>query len=82
MSILVNKNTRLIVQGITGNEGLFHTQQMLAYGTTVVAGVTPGKGGEWVLNDKVPVFDSVRMAVQAIDAVDERGKFLQSILRY
>ncbi|HBG74528.1 MAG: succinate--CoA ligase subunit alpha [Chloroflexi bacterium GWB2_49_20] len=68
MSILVNKNTRLIVQGITGNEGLFHTQQMLAYGTTVVAGVTPGKGGEWVLNDKVPVFDSVRMAVQATEA--------------
>jgi succinyl-CoA synthetase alpha subunit len=68
MSILVNKNTRLLVQGITGNEGLFHTQQMLAYGTTVVAGVTPGKGGEWVLNDKVPVFDSVRMAVQATEA--------------
>jgi succinyl-CoA synthetase alpha subunit len=48
MSILVDKNTRLVVQGITGNEGLFHTQQMLAYGTNVVAGVTPGKGGEWV----------------------------------
>jgi succinyl-CoA synthetase alpha subunit len=68
MSILVNKNTRLLVQGITGNEGLFHTQQMLAFGTNVVAGVTPGKGGEWVLNDKVPVFDSVRMAVQATEA--------------
>ena len=62
MSILVDKNTRLLVQGITGNEGLFHTQQMLEYGTNVVAGVTPGKGGEWVLDGKVPVFDSVRIA--------------------
>lgn len=67
MSILVNKHTRLLVQGITGNEGLFHTSQMLAYGTNVVAGVTPGKGGEWVL-DKIPVFDSVRMAVEATGA--------------
>ncbi len=48
MSILVDKNTRLLVQGITGTEGLFHTQQMLAYGTKVVAGTRPGKGGEWV----------------------------------
>jgi succinyl-CoA synthetase alpha subunit len=62
MSILVDRNTRLLVQGITGNEGLFHTQQMLSYGTKVVAGVTPGKGGEWVLDGKVPVFDSVRIA--------------------
>ena len=67
MSILINKNTRLVVQGITGNEGLFHTTQMLAYGTQVVAGVTPGKGGEWVLN-KVPVFDSVKVAVEATGA--------------
>lgn len=65
MSILVDKNTRLLVQGITGNEGLFHTQHMLAYGTNVVAGVTPGKGGEWVLEGKVPVFDSVRIAHEA-----------------
>ena len=65
MSILVDKNTRLLVQGITGNEGLFHTAQMLAYGTNVVAGVTPGKGGEWVLDGKVPVFDSVRIAQEA-----------------
>jgi succinyl-CoA synthetase alpha subunit len=68
MSILVNKNTRLVVQGITGNEGLFHTQQMLAYGTNVVAGVTPGKGGEWVLDSKVPVLDSVLIAVEATGA--------------
>lgn len=62
MSILVNKHTRLLVQGITGHQGLFHTQQMLAYNTNVVAGVTPGKGGEWVLDGKVPVFDSVKIA--------------------
>lgn len=68
MSILINKHTRLLVQGITGNEGLFHTQQMVAYGTNVVAGVTPGKGGEWVLDGKVPVFDSVKIAVDATGA--------------
>ncbi len=68
MSILVDKNTRLIVQGITGNEGLFHTTQMVAYGTNVVGGVTPGKGGEWVLDGKVPVFDSVKTARDATDA--------------
>jgi len=68
MSILINKDTRLLVQGITGNEGLFHTTQMLGYGTNVVAGVTPGKGGEWVLDGKVPVFDSVKLAVDATGA--------------
>lgn len=68
MSILVNRSTRLLVQGITGNEGLFHTTQMFAYGTQVVAGVTPSKGGEWVLDGKVPVFDSVRLAVDATGA--------------
>jgi succinyl-CoA synthetase alpha subunit len=68
MSILVDKNTRLIVQGITGNEGLFHTTQMAAYGTNVVGGVTPGKGGEWVLDGKIPVFDSVKSAKEATDA--------------
>jgi succinyl-CoA synthetase alpha subunit len=68
MSILIDKNTRLLVQGITGNEGLFHTTQMVAYGTTVVAGTRPGKGGEWVLDGKVPVFDSVHLAVEATGA--------------
>lgn len=68
MSILVNKNTRLLVQGITGQEGLFHTEKMLDYGTRVVAGVTPGKGGEWVLNGKIPVFDSVKIARNATGA--------------
>jgi len=68
MSILVDRNTRLLVQGITGREGLFHTEQMVAYGTQVVAGVTPGKGGEWVLNGKIPVFDSVKIAREATGA--------------
>jgi succinyl-CoA synthetase alpha subunit len=67
MSILINKSTRLLVQGITGNEGLFHTRQMVAYGTNVVAGMTPGKGGEWV-DEKIPVFDSVKLAVEATGA--------------
>lgn len=68
MSVLVNKNTRLLIQGVTGHEGLFHTQQMIQYGTNVVAGVTPGKGGEWVLKGKIPVFDSVKVAVDATGA--------------
>jgi len=67
MSILVNKDTRLLVQGITGSEGLFHTQQMLAYGTNIVGGVTPGKGGEWV-EKKIPVFDSVKRAAEMTEA--------------
>lgn len=61
MSILVDENSRVVVQGITGREGSFHTKQMLAYGTRVVAGVTPGKGGQAF--EDVPVFDSVRQAV-------------------
>jgi len=68
MSILIDKNTRLIVQGITGNEGMFHTRQMFAYGTNIVGGVTPGKGGEWALDGKVPVFDSVKLAAEATGA--------------
>jgi succinyl-CoA synthetase alpha subunit len=68
MSILVDKTTRLLVQGITGHEGLFHTQQMIKYGTDVVAGVSPGHGGEWVLDGKVPVFDSVKLAVDVTAA--------------
>jgi succinyl-CoA synthetase alpha subunit len=68
MTILVDKNTRLLVQGITGREGLFHAAHMLEYGTRIVAGVTPGKGGEWGLDGKVPVFDTVSMAVEATGA--------------
>ena len=66
MSILVDKETRLLVQGITGREGAFHTGRMVAYGTNVVAGVTPGKGGETV--HSVPVFDSVAQAVERTGA--------------
>ena len=66
MSILVNKNTRLIVQGITGRDGGFHTLKMKAYGTNVVAGVSPGKGGQEV--DGIPVFDTVTDAVNATGA--------------
>jgi len=68
MSILINKNTRLLVQGITGHEGLFHTQQMADYNTNVVAGVSLGHGGEWVLGDKIPVFDSVKVAREVTGA--------------
>lgn len=65
MSILINKQTKVVVQGITGREGLFHTQQMLDYGTKIVAGVTPGKGGQFIEHgdDTVPVFNTVKEAV-------------------
>lgn len=66
MAILVDKNTRVVVQGITGREGRFHTRAMLDYGTKVVAGVRPGKGGEWA--EGVPVFDTVKAAKDATDA--------------
>ncbi|MFQ5510567.1 MAG: succinate--CoA ligase subunit alpha [Candidatus Krumholzibacteriia bacterium] len=64
MSILINDNTKLVVQGITGRDGSFHTLQMLEYGTDVVAGVTPGKGGGR-FEDRVPIFDTVKAAVDA-----------------
>ena len=66
MAILVDRNTRVICQGITGQAGAFHTRQMVAYGTKLVGGVTPGKGGSFV--DSVPVFDTVRDAVDKTDA--------------
>jgi succinyl-CoA synthetase alpha subunit len=66
MAILADKNTRLIVQGITGREGSFHTEKMIEYGTNVVGGVTPGKGGAW--EHGKPVFDSVKQAKEATDA--------------
>ncbi len=75
MSILVNRKTKVIVQGITGSEGTFHTGQMLDYGTRVVAGVTPGKGGlfykgseQYPFTKEVPVFNTVREAVEATKA--------------
>lgn len=66
MSILVDKNTRLLVQGITGREGMFHTKNSIEYGTNVVAGVTPGRGGETVLD--VPIFNTVADAVRETGA--------------
>lgn len=66
MAILADKDTRLLVQGITGREGGFHTQQMIEYGTNVVGGVTPGKGGEWVHSK--PVFDTVKKAMDTTGA--------------
>jgi succinyl-CoA synthetase alpha subunit len=66
MSIFIDESTRLVVQGITGRDGSFHTRQMMEYGTEVVAGVTPGKGGQ-TFDDTVPVFDTV------VQAVSERG---------
>jgi succinyl-CoA synthetase alpha subunit len=62
MSILVNKNSKVIVQGITGGEGAFHSQQMIDYGSNIVAGVTPGKGGSFILEQNIPVFNSVEEA--------------------
>jgi len=67
VSILIGRETRLVVQGITGREGAFHAQAMLEYGTTLVAGVTPGKGGQTTLGS-VPVFDTVREAVDRTGA--------------
>ena len=64
MSILVDRNTRLVVQGITGREGEFHTRQMMAYGTNVVAGVTPGRAGQKAIDGQVPIYNSVADAVR------------------
>ena len=68
MSILVNKNSRVLVQGITGSEGIFHTNQMIDYGTNVVAGVTPGKGGTLATEHNIPVYDSVEEGKNAKNA--------------
>ncbi len=68
MSVLVGRDTRLLVQGITGREGEFHARQCQAYGTNVVAGVTPGKGGLRALDDSVPVYDTVAEAVRQTGA--------------
>ena len=68
MSILVNKDSKIVVQGITGSEGQFHAGQMLDYGTNIVAGVTPAKGGQKTLDDRVPIFNSVEEAVEQTGA--------------
>ncbi len=67
MSVFIDRNTKLVVQGITGRDGSFHTKQMIEYGTGVVAGVTPGKGGQR-FEGKVPIFDTVAQAVQETGA--------------
>ncbi len=67
MSILVDSGTRLLVQGITGSQGAFHAQQMIQYGTNVVAGAVPGRGGQWAVGN-TPVFDTVHEAVATTDA--------------
>jgi succinyl-CoA synthetase alpha subunit len=64
MSVLLDKSTRVVVSGVTGSEGTFHSRRNIAYGTNVVAGVTPGKGGQRAVDDKVPVYDTVAEAVQ------------------
>ena len=66
MSVLIDKSTRLIVQGLTGREGTFHAKQAAAYGTTVVGGVTPGKGG--TTHEGWPIFDTVQQAVEKTGA--------------
>ncbi len=66
MAILIDKNTKVICQGFTGKQGTFHSEQALAYGTQLVGGVTPGRGGSAHLN--LPVFDTVEQAVQATGA--------------
>jgi succinyl-CoA synthetase alpha subunit len=68
LSILINKDTRLLVQGITGKEGEFHTRAMMAYGTNVVAGVVPGRGGQKAIDGQVPIFNTVKEAVAATAA--------------
>ena len=68
MSILVGRDTRLVVQGITGREGEFHSRAMLEYGTRIVAGVTPNKGGQQAVDGRVPVFDTVADAVRETGA--------------
>ena len=68
MSILADKTTKLLVQGITGREGEFHARQMLEYGTNLVGGVTPGRGGQKAVDGRVPVFNTVKEAVEATGA--------------
>ena len=68
MSILVNKNSKVVVQGVTGSEGQFHSRQMLDYGTNIVAGVTPGKGGQKTLENTIPIFNLVEEAVKETGA--------------
>ena len=73
MSILIDQDTRLLEQGITGHAGEFHCIRMMAYGTNVVAGVTPGKGGQFACEGEIPVYDTVQEAVAASGANTEHS---------
>lgn len=68
MSLLINQNTKILIQGITGDKGSFYADQMLKGGAQIVVGVSPGKGGDWVLDGKIPVFDTIDAAVEATGA--------------
>ena len=79
MSVLVNKKSKIIVQGFTGSEGSFHSEQMINYGTNIVGGVTPGKGGKIHLGK--PVFNTVQQAINQTDADTSIILFLQDLLQ-
>jgi len=79
MSILINQKSRLLIQSIMNEEGLFYAQQMMDYKSALIAGVSPGKGGEWILDGKIPVFDTVKVAVDATGA-DTSIIFLSAVL--
>ena len=68
MSLYANASSRVVVQGVMGRQGSYHTSEMMKYGTQVVAGVSPGNGGEWVIDEKVPIFDTVQAAVEITEA--------------
>ena len=68
MAILLNRDSRVVIQGISGKFGLFHARKMMEAGTRIVAGITPGRGGEWVLDGRVPVFDTLETAVETTGA--------------
>jgi len=68
MSIFLTKSSKILVQGVTGREGLYHAQRIQDYGHNLVAGTSPGHGGEWVLDGKIPVFDTVQEAKDFTEA--------------
>ena len=68
MAVIIDKDTKIIIQGFTGKMGTFHAEEMIKYGSNVVGGVTPGKGGIKTLNESVPVFNSVEEAVEKTEA--------------